>query len=144
MSTHITLIPLRAAIIKQMRTESRETTELYEIDGGVSTLCPSATNRAFRLNPSLSFTSKMMWQVIRSKSIKSSIFPPYTSNAILTFVISFLIASYQYVLPFFLSSSKASFIVFGMRMPYLCVLSQYFVFSFDMMRSRFFSTYGTQ
>ena len=61
MSHAITFIPLRAAIVNAILTESRETTDAYVKVLGTSVVCPPAMNLALRLKLTPIFTSKMRW-----------------------------------------------------------------------------------
>ena len=63
--------------------------------------------------------------------------PSHASKAILTFFISFSMASREEVVPVSLSICGASSTLLGIRIPNLCVVFQYLLFTFDITLLRF-------
>ena len=85
-----------------------------------------------------------MWQLTSWYPVRrSSILNSYSSKAILTFLISWNIASHHSVLPFYLSSDIASLTDLDITNKYLWVKVQYFDFNFEMIRFLFFINCGT-
>ena len=111
---------------------------------GISVVCPPATNLALHLKFSPILTSNIISHLIcwYPGGICSMSFSQ-TLKAGLTFLILLHIASYHKVSPFSWSRCLASSTDLGIRIPNLWVLSQYFDFTFDMIRILFFNVYRT-
>ena len=118
----------------------RETTlEHVNVDGG-AVMSPLATNRAFRVKSI--FISKIIMSATNLYS-GGGLSPLFTSSkAICMFVISFIMASYQKVLPFSLSNSSASATEDGMRIPNLYPFRTCCAFDIFIKRIIFFRTCG--
>ena len=106
----------------------------------VSVVCPLATNLALCLKFSPILTSNIIWHLIcrYPGGICSTSFSK-TLKAGLPFLISLHIASHNKVSPFSWSRRLASSTDLGIQIPNLWVLSQYFHFTFDMIRFLFFN-----
>ena len=80
----------------------------------------------------------MYWYPIRYFLLRAcSTVPSHASKAILTFFISFSMASHQKVVPVSSSICSASSTLLGIRIPNLCIVFQYLLFTFDISLSRF-------
>ena len=102
---------------------------------------PSFTQRAFLVKSI--FTSKIRCPEALVQPGGAFSPSPSISKAMPTLDISFFVASAQKVLPFFLSKRRASSIVRGTSMPYLCVRFLTRELTADMITSRFLRVYGT-
>ena len=116
---HLRSRPLRSSRMSNIWTLSFDTTYAYIIKGGMSTLCQSATNMSFHMNPASSLTSKMMCDIISLYPIRGSYPSSLTSKAMMLLVISLSIASFHRVFLFYFSTHTASSYDFGRRTPYL-------------------------
>ena len=111
------------------------------MDASATVWCPSATSIAFLRKLSPNLISNIIWQVICWSPIgRSSLSPSNALKAGRIFLTSCEMVSHHRVSPLSLSIFTASFTVFGIRIPYLCVFCQYLLAVLDIIQSRFFNT----
>ena len=111
-------ISFNDAIVKDILTESLDTTDENVSEWGDVAVCTPPTSCAFLLKLLPSLISNIIWHLICwYPGGRSSLLPSYTSNTGRTFFISCSMASHHNVSSFYFSISISSLTVCGMRSP---------------------------
>ena len=132
----------RAVTVSAIHMVSCEAMLAYVMMVGALVICPHATSRTLRTNPSI-FTVKIMWHCIHWYPGEFFSMSSRVLKAIRTFCISFCIASRQKVIFVSSSISKAHLTDFGILNPNLWVILRYRRLTAVRILSFFFVTYGT-